>query len=140
MTLFHMDDLVCSVPQGYRDDSTHALQWPAEDGSRIALLVQRDTTRERPKLEAMHQLALAEYKKRLPMLHMETEPTLDLALPHRLAAIRWKREDDVVYQLQLFIELSDRNVIATFSARALYRDAVDDMAREFATSLRIREP
>ncbi|MDI3285333.1 DcrB-related protein [Polyangium sp. 15x6] len=137
-TTYYMDDVEVAVPAGYVDRTVHTLEWHTEDGGRVALVVQRDPDPSRPSVDQLFAIAMAEYGKRLPMLHVEEPPTVDLAVPHRLAAIRWKKDQDVVYQVQLFVQLQDRNLIATFSARPSYREQIDAWVGEFCRSLMVR--
>ncbi|NUQ77659.1 MAG: DcrB-related protein [Polyangiaceae bacterium] len=136
--MYHMDDVVASVPDGFVDGSVHTLTWEADDGSKVGVVVQRDPSAFRPSVDELFTTAMAEYAKRLPMLQIEEAPELELSAPYRAASIRWKREGDVVYQVQLFVQLSDRNLIASFTGRARYREAIDELAREFCGSLTVR--
>ncbi|UQA57166.1 DcrB-related protein [Polyangium aurulentum] len=135
---YYMDDVEVAVPAGYRDTTVHSLEWQTADGSRVALVVQRDQNPARPSVDQLFAIAMAEYGKRLPMLHVEEPPAVELPVPHRLAAIRWKKDHDVVYQVQLFVQLADRNLIATFSARPSYREHIDTWVGEFCRSLMVR--
>lgn len=136
--IYGMDDVEVAVPAGYVDRTVHTLEWQTEDGGRVALVVQRDLTPSRPSVDQLFAIAMAEYGKRLPMLHVEEPPTVEMSVPHRMAAIRWKKDQDVVYQVQLFVQLEDRNLVVTFMARPSYREQINEWVGEFCRSLMVR--
>jgi hypothetical protein len=138
MTTYHMDDLELAVPPGYLDNSVHTLEWQTEDGSRVSLVVQRDPSPDRDPVDQLFEQAMSEYGARLPMLHLEDPPEIQLPVPHRVAAMRWKQGQEVIYQVQLFVQLADRNVIATFTARPRYRAYIDEWVGELCRSLMVR--
>jgi hypothetical protein len=133
-----MDEVEVAVPAGFVDSTVNTLEWQTEDGSRVSLVVHRDQNPERPSVDKLFAIAMAEYGKRLPMLHVEDPPEVSLQLPHRVAALRWKKDQDVIYQVQLFVQLEDRNLVMTFSARSNYRPQIDTWVGEFCQSLQVR--
>ena len=72
------------------------------------------------------------------MLTIEEPPPLELDFAHRATAIRWKREQDVVYQIQLFLGLPDRTLVVTGSGLAGSRADVDALIQELARSFVVR--
>lgn len=138
LVTYYMDDVEVAVPPGYVDTSVHTLEWQTEDGSRVSLVVQRDLDPKREPIETVFETALTEYGKRLPMLHREDAPEVELPVPHRVMAMRWKQGAEVIYQVQLFVQLEDRHVVATFSARPRHREYIDRWLVEFCRSLQVR--
>jgi hypothetical protein len=137
-TTYCMDDMEVAVPDGYVDKTVHALEWPTEDGGRVSLVVQRDQSQARGKIDDLFAKLMDEYSKRLPMFQADEPPAVELQVPFRIAALRWKKEQQLIYQVQLFVELEDRNLVATFSAAPTYREHIDEWVGEFCRSLRIR--
>ncbi|MDI1435461.1 MULTISPECIES: DcrB-related protein [Polyangium] len=137
-TTYYMDDVEVAVPAGYIDRTIHTLEWQTEDGSRVGLVVQRDLSPDRPTVDKLFEIAMSEYQKRLPMLHVDEPPVLELPVRHHVAAIRWKKDQEVIFQVQLFIELADRTLVATFSGRPSFREHIEAFAGEFCRSLMVR--
>jgi hypothetical protein len=135
----HLDELVLEVPKGFQDRSVQVLEWPIPGGERIALVIQREPLAEEDAFEGYVARTTADYPKSLASYHAEDPQTFDLPIPYVSKPCRWRHEDSVLYQHQVFLRLYDRSILVTASARAAHRDDVDELLRRCLAEPRIRE-
>jgi hypothetical protein len=160
--IYYMDDATLTVPAGYRDHTTHVLEWALEGGDKIALVIQRDRL---PKAgqearspgghshahaageDEAHAGAFARYvagqtrgyPAQFAGFHLERDEVLDGAsFEMRCKVFRWRHEQDVLYHNQVFLLLGPDVLVLTGSSKALHRDAVDRLVDEALAGLRAR--
>lgn len=136
--VYHMDEGVLTLPEGFTDATVHAFTWATSHGG-ISLAVQREAAKsgrtfEQTVLEVTKPYAtqLAAYAEEEPM-----EITLDR--PAVSKRFRWHHESGVVYHHQVFVDLEGSVLLFTCAGEAAARDRVDDILHEALSGLRLRE-
>jgi len=137
---YWMDDCTIQVPPGYRDRTSHTLEWKTPEGDAVALIIQRDLLPPGAPADLQRYVAgqTADYPARFAGFHLELDEASDsdAAFPMRRKAFRWCKDQDVLYHHQAFVLAGDRIIVLTAAAKAAHRESVDalidDALRSFA--------
>jgi hypothetical protein len=139
---YWMDDCSIEVPEGYRDRTSHTLEWKTPEGDALALIVQRDLLPpgERPDLQKYVASQTGDYAARFAGFSLERDDasSSDSAFPMRRKAFRWHKDHEVFYHHQAFVLAADRIVVLTAAAKAAHRGAVDALLEDALSTFAAR--
>lgn len=135
---FHTDELMLDVPEGFADDTSNLLEWPAEGGS-IALMIRRKAIAAGSTFDTMAKKYASELKARLTAYRDETPPDFRVEVPHHTLCFRFQEHGQVAYQLHLLIEQRGRLMFLIWGAPARHREMVDALAKQCFESIMIRD-
>lgn len=139
--LYHFDEGVISIPRGFKDRSTHTLEWTLDSASRVVLVIQR----ERLGWGSFEDFVLREtrdYGSEFLGFRAEEAEHPDPfqgALPLRRIAFRYKGEHEVLYHHQVFVFSAPLVLVFTVKSKAEHRDRADGFLKEALADLRFRE-
>jgi hypothetical protein len=141
-----MDHCTIRVPEGFRDRTTHVLEWKTEEGDSLALVMQRDplpapgaSSTGRP-LDDYVAATTRDYPSRFAGLRVEIDDEGELAgLQIRRKAFRWKHDAEVLYHCQAFVLAGTHVEIFTVAGKARHRDRIDEIVQIALEDLRYRE-
>ena len=138
---FHMDDAVLCLPTGFSDRSVNVLDWPLSEVDKLALVVQRERLAAEPPLQDYVEAELKDYPRRFAAFRRERldEPELYWDAEIRHHAFRWKKDEDVLYNRQAFVRIGAVVLVMTATAKAAYRDEVDEVVKRALEGFKIRE-
>ncbi len=147
---YYMDDCTFVVPAGFRDHTVNALDWPTEDGGRVALVVQRqalphpaEDVAPRPgALERFVEAQTRDYGTRFEGFHKDREEVTsgESGLEMRRLAFRWRHEREVLYHHQAFVLVGWTVLVLSCTGKARHSESVDRLMNEVLAELRVRNP
>jgi len=143
-----MDDCTIHVPSGFRDRTNHVLEWKTPEGDAVALVLQRDAPGEppagAPSIDLPRYVAdqTRDYPIRFAGFHLERDEASDhgSGFPMCRKAFRWRKEQDVLYHHQAFVQVGDGFVVITAAAKAAHRESVDALLDDVLESFAARVP
>jgi hypothetical protein len=147
---YFMDDFTLELPEGFRDRSTHLLEWKTDDGDSVVLVAQReklpgvDDSDESPPAVLLEQYVADQIKSYPSQFAGYRQESGEAAvseggsLAMRRIAFRWKKEQDVLYHHQAFVLSGKHVLVLTGAGRASHRDQVDRLLKEALDHLRVR--
>jgi hypothetical protein len=144
--IYLMDDCTIHVPPGFRDRTSHQLEWKTREGDTIALVIQREPpsvgAAEAPAIDLPRYVAAQtrDYPARFAGFHLERDETRDhdSGFPMCRKAFRWRKDQDVLYHHQAFVLVGDTIVILTAAAKAAHREPVDTLLDDALQSFAAR--
>ncbi len=136
--LYHVDEGVLSLPEGFTDHTIHMFKWVFPEGE-CNLAVQRERIPADKTFADMVKLVTDPYPKKFPSY--SEEPPMEVALewPTATRRFRWRKESAVSYHHQIFIDLEGTLLLLTASGQARLRDKVDELLHETLSGMRLRE-
>ena len=138
---YHMNECVLRVPAGFVDRSVNILEWTLASGEKLALIVQRQHVDQGVSLEAIVEEETREYAAKFVAYHLDRdEVEAEGPVAVRRKVFRFKKEQDVFHNHQLFILDGAQLILVSASARAHHRGDVDQVVDECLAGLRLREP
>lgn len=139
--LYHFDEGVIRVPRGFRDRSTHTLEWTIDSSSTVALVLQRerlgwgtfdDFVNRETRDYGTEFLGFRAEQVDLP------DP-FDGSLPLRRVVFRYKGDHEVLYHHQAFVFRAPLVLVFTAKAKAEHRERADRVLREALADLGFRD-
>ncbi len=135
---YQTDEVAFEVPDGFVDDSSNLMEWPAEGGG-IALLLRRRPIAEGSSFAAMTKSYSAELRARLTGFREEGPIPFEVPGPHHALCFRFREDARVIYQVHLMLDRGDKALFFIWGGPAQHRALVDALAKQSAESLMIRE-
>jgi hypothetical protein len=142
------DDCSLPVPPGFRDRTTHVLEWKTPEGDSVVLVLHREMIPEDPlpgdpqpfDLDRFVADQVKEYPSKFAGYREERDEvaSADAGFRMRRKAFRWKSENDVLYHHQVFVLTGDRVIVLTAAAKAKHRAAVDEVLSTALADFRAR--
>lgn len=136
--VYHFDEGVITLPEGFRDASVQLFEWTLPDG-RCTLTIQREARTGTSTFEELVAQVTETYPKQFPGFSEEDPMELALDLPATSRRFRWRNEGGVSYHHQVFVDLESTLLLITCSGHARLRDDVDRVLHEALSGLRLRE-
>jgi len=139
--LYHFDEGVLSLPRGFKDRSTHTLEWAIDSANTLVLVLQR----ERLGWGTFDDFVNREtHEYASDFLGFRAEPTefpdpFDGKLPLRRIVFRYKGDHEVLYHHQAFVFSAPLVLVFTVKAKAEHRGRADQLMKEALADLRFRE-
>lgn len=139
--IYHMDECVIPVPDGYRDRTTHVLEWPLDAGHNLILTVSRDTLPPGAGFEEYVQRETKGLSGRYRGFKLDRDESGTLAGGLAIArkTFRWSQEAKVVYNHLAFANAGALIVLFVATARAADREVADRLVDDALAELRFRE-
>jgi hypothetical protein len=135
---FHTDELVMDVPEGFADDTSNMLEWPAEGGG-VALMIRRKAITAGSTFDSMAKTYGSELKARLNAYRDETPPDFRVNVPHHTMCFRFQEQGRVAYQVHLLIEQRGKLMFIIWGGPARHREMVDALAKQSFESIMTRD-
>ena len=136
--VYHLDEGVITLPEGFTDHTLHMFKWVFPEGE-CSLAVQRERLPADKTFEEMVKLVTDPYPKQFPSYTEEPVVPVVLDLPHTTRRFRWRKEAAVSYHHQIFIDLAGSMLLITASGQARLRERVDEVLHETLSGLRLRQ-
>ncbi len=139
--IYHMDDAVLELPPGFIDRSVHVLEWRTPDGEAVVLVTQREPLPgTRPLADYVAQ-ETKDYATRFEGYRAEEPPRdgAETALEALHRTFRWKRNEDVLYNHQVFVAAPPVVLVMTVTGKAAHREDVDRLVGRALADLKFRE-
>jgi hypothetical protein len=139
--LYHFDEGVLTLPRGFRDRSTHTLEWPIDNSSSVVLVIQRERLGWGTFDDFFRQETREYGAEFLGFRVEETEypDPFEGSLPIRRMVFRYKGERDVLYHHQVFVFSAPLVLVFTAKATVIHRERADRIMKEALSGLRFRE-
>jgi len=139
--VYHMDDCVLELPGGFVDRTLNVLEWPLESGDTVVLVVQREPLAEVLSFDQYIARETRSYPSQFAAFHedgVERASVGDGIDVHHVK-FRWKREQDVLYHHQAFVDAGTKVLVLTATGKASHRDDVDAAIERALGKLKFRE-
>lgn len=139
--LYHFDEGVLSLPRGFRDRSTHTLEWTIDNSSVVVLVIQRERLGWGTFDDFVHK-ETHEYASEFLGFRTDATPypdPFDGKLPLRRIAFRYKGDHEVLYHHQAFVFSAPLVLVFTVKSKAEHRGRADQLMKEALADLRFRE-
>jgi hypothetical protein len=140
---YYMDDATITLPGGYVDHTTNALEWPIDGDQKVGLIIQRERLLG-ASADALNRY-VAKQTKGYPAqfsgykLEQADVASAEAGFEMRRLAFRWQKEQEVLYHNQVFVLVRGDVMVMTASAKARYREAVNHLVEHALEGLRVRE-
>lgn len=134
---FHTNDVVLTVPQGFRDRSSQVLEWPNPSGQPLHLIMTRLEKRA-SELEKELAAAIRDLEITFHGLSSVDPPPLTTNFPLGQFACRFRREDKVFYQRLIFIGAESYILSIATIGPASQRSEIDDLTQNAIQNLLFR--
>jgi len=139
--VYHTDDCVLHLPEGFVDKTLNVLEWSLESGDTVVLVVQREGLTEALSFDQYIARETRAYPSQFAAFHedgVERASLGDGIDVHHLK-FRWKREQDVLYHHQAFVDAGKRVLVLTATSKASHRGEVDGVIERALGELKFRE-
>ncbi|MCA9617519.1 MAG: DcrB-related protein [Myxococcales bacterium] len=136
--VYHLDEGIVTLPPGFKDATINVFEWQDAKG-RHTLTVQRERRLPNLTFDDMVARIVAIYPQKFTAFAEEPPMEIALELPAVSKRFRWRNQDGVVYNHQIFVDLEDTFMIFTASAKANIRERADDALHDALSGLRLRE-
>jgi len=136
--VYHMDEGVLTVPEGFVDATMHNFEWIGPEGRR-ALMVQRQLPGPDESFEALVARITKPYAKIFADYAEEPADDVDVGMPAVSKRFRWRHESGVLYHHQVFVDVGRVVLAITASGKASVSDEVDAILQQAISGLRLRE-
>lgn len=139
--VYHMDDCVLSLPEGFVDRSINVLEWPLPSGDTVVLVVQRERLSKDLGFDGYIAQETKSYPSQFEAFHDEGEERAsleyDVAVHH--LKFRWKRDRDVLYNHQAFVDAGEAVIVLTVTGKASHKGEADSVIERSLEKLKFRE-
>lgn len=137
----HMNEGVVDVPAQFEDRSIHILEWRRDDGSKIAMTVQREPMEDGEDLDGRARRMIADYYRELSSFRIDgRRPVEGAGVPALFLSFRWHGDHGLVCQAQGFAQIGRKLVlITTTTADAKLRPEAERIVLDALAGLRVRD-
>ncbi|MBL9020918.1 MAG: DcrB-related protein [Myxococcales bacterium] len=119
-----MNEGTVRVPASFTDLSVQILEWRRDDGTRIAMTVQREPLPEGEDLDGYVRRAVGEYYRELSSFRIDARRAVEGArVPALFLSFRWQGEAGLVCQAQGFARLGGKLLLITTTTASARRRA-----------------
>lgn len=136
--VYHMDEAVLSLPEGFEDATLHNFEWMGPEGKR-ALMVQRQVPQPSETFEALVARVTKPYPKIFTDYAEDPPDEVDIGVAAVSKRFRWRHQGGVLYHHQVFVDVGHVVLALTASGKAHQQSEVDAILQEALSGLHLRE-